>query len=78
MSVNYSLGQNRYLSVKKLDGDLHVTIGEKDTDLKTIPFPSRRWAQFVAIIGQVDETVNNLLAKQYVQLNQHMESVTYR
>ena len=77
MPVNYSLGQNRYLSVKKLDGDLHVTIGEKDTDSKTITFPSRRWAQFVATIGQVDEAVNNLLAKQYVQLNQHIGGKCY-
>ena len=77
MPKNYSLGQNRYLSVRKLDGDLHVTIGEEGSDVKVVDFPSRRWAQFVATIGQVDEAVNNLLAKQYVQLNVHIGGKCY-
>ena len=64
MPKNYSLGRNRYLAVKKLNGDLLVTIAAEGSDVKTVTFPSRRWAQFVMAIGQVDEAVNNLLAKQ--------------
>jgi len=69
MAKNCSIGNNRYVSVKKQGGDLHVTIAEEGSDLKTVTFPSRRWAEFVRCIDDVTESVNNLIAKQYVQLN---------
>ena len=65
MPKNYSLGRNRYLAVKKMNGDLLVTIAEEGSDVKTVTFPSRRCVQFVKTIGKVDEAVINLLAKQY-------------
>ena len=72
MTKNYSLGRNRYLSVKKQGGELYVTIAEEGSDVKTVTFPARRWARFVEIVGQVDEAINQMIAKQYVQLSIHL------
>ena len=69
MTKNWSIGVNRYVSVKKHGGDLHVTIAEEGSDTKSVTFPSRRWAEFVRCIDEVNENVNALIAKQYVQLN---------
>jgi hypothetical protein len=77
MPKNYSLGRGRYVSVKKQDGDLHVTIAEEGSDVKIATFHSQRWAQFVAIMNQVDEALNQLIAKQYVQLNIHLGGKWY-
>ena len=60
MTKIYSLGRNRYVSAKKQDGDLHVSIAEEGSDVKTVTFPSIRWARFVAVLGQVDEAVNQV------------------
>jgi hypothetical protein len=66
---NYSLGRNRSVSVKKQDTNLHVTIAEEGSDVKTGTFSSQRWARFM----EVDEAINQLTAKQYVQqLNLHL------
>ena len=64
MSKNYSIGRNRSVSVKKQDGDLHVTIAEEGSDVKIVTFPSQRWGQFMEVLSQVDEAINQLLAKQ--------------
>ena len=68
MPKNWSIGGNRYVSVKKQGGDLHVTIAEEGSDTKSATFPSRRWAEFVRCIDEITENVNGLIAKQYVQL----------
>ena len=65
-SKNYSIGRNRSVSVKKLGGDLHVTITEVGSDVKTVTFPSQRWGQFMEVLSQVDEAVDQLITKQYV------------
>jgi hypothetical protein len=77
MPKNYTVGVNRKLSVKKQDGDLHVTIGEEGSDVKTVTFSSQRWAQFVEIMEQIDEAVNTMMAKQYVQYVQHIGGKWY-
>ena len=77
MPKNYSLGRNRSVSVKKQGADLHVTIGEEGSDVKTVTFPSQRWARFVGVLGQVDDAVNQLETKQYVQLNLHIGDKYY-
>ena len=69
MSKNWSIGGNRYVSVKKHGGDLHVTIAEEGSDAKSVTFPSHRWAEFVRCIDEISENVIGLIAKQYVQLN---------
>ena len=35
-------------------------------------YTSQRWGQFIEVLSQVDEAVNQLLVKQYVQLNLHL------
>jgi hypothetical protein len=71
--MNYNLGRNRSVFVKKHGDDLLVTIAEKGSDVKTVTFPSRRWAQFMKYKDLVDEAVNNLIAKQdEVQFKVHI------
>ena len=45
MTNNFSIGVNRFVSVKKVDGDLIITISELGSDVKTLTFPARRWVQ---------------------------------
>jgi len=47
------------------------------TGAKSVTLSSRRWAQFVEVMSQVDEAVNSLLAKQYVQFNIHIGGKCY-
>jgi len=77
MPKNYNIGQNRVVTVKKHDCDTNITIEEEGSDLKTVTLPSRRWVQFVEAMGQVDEAINSLVAKQYVQLNIHVGGKWY-
>ena len=72
MPKNYSLGRNRSVSVKKQGVELHVTIAEEGSEVKTVTFTSQRWERFVEVLAQVDEDVNQLVAKQKVQLNLHL------
>jgi len=65
------------VTVKKHDGDTIITIEEEGSDLKTVTLPSRRLAQFVEAMGQVDEAINSLVAKQYVQLSIHVGGKWY-
>ena len=64
MPKNWSIGGNRYVSVKKQGGDLHVSIAEEGSDTKSATFPSRRWAEFVQCIDEITENVDGLIAKQ--------------
>jgi hypothetical protein len=79
MSKNYSIGRNRSVSVEKLGGDLHVTTAEERSDVKTVTFPSQRWGQFMEVLSQsfYHEAVNQLMVKQYVQLNLHLGGKCY-
>jgi len=77
MPKNYSLGRNRSVSVKKQDADLHVIITEEGSDVKTVTLPSQRWGRLMEVLSQVDEAVNQLEAKQYVQLNLHLGGKYY-
>jgi len=72
MPKNYSLGRNRSVSVKKQGGELLITIAEEGSDVKTVTFASRRWAQFIEVRGQVNEAVNNLIAQQEIQFRVHI------
>ena len=77
MPKNYSLGRNRSVSVKKQDADLHVIITEEGSDVKTVTLPSQRWGRLMEVTSQVDEAVNQLEAKQYVQLSLHLGGKFY-
>jgi len=77
MSTNYSIGQNRTVSVTESEFDTCLTISEAGQEIKSVTLSSRRWAQFVEVMSQVDEAVNSHLAKQYVQLNIHVGGKCY-
>ena len=62
MPKNWSISGNRYVSVKKQGGDLHVSIAEEGSEAKSATFPSHRWAEFVQCIDEITENVNGLIA----------------
>ena len=66
MTKHFSIGVNRFVSVKKVDGDLTITIAEIGSDVKILTFPARRWVQLTSLVEQVDESINQLLVKQNV------------
>jgi hypothetical protein len=71
MSKRYALGVKRYMSVRKQDGELTVTIAEDGSEKSAI-LPARRWVRFVAAMNDVEESLKQMLAKQYVKFNQHV------
>ncbi len=71
MSKRYRIGVNRNVAVKKQDGELYVTISE-DKSVKSVTFPAKRWAQFVAIINRVDESL-----EQRVNFSYHVGGAWY-
>ena len=77
MTKIYCRVRNTHVSAKKQDGSLHITIAEEGSDVKTVTLPSIRWARFVAVLGQVDKAVNQLAAKQYIQLSLHLGGKYY-
>jgi hypothetical protein len=77
MVKRYSLSANRYVVVNKRDGDTCVTIAEEGTDYKSVTFPSKRWAQLVLLLNQIEESIHQLMARQYVGLNKHIGGGCY-
>jgi hypothetical protein len=71
MSKRYALGVKRYVSVRKQDGELTVTIAEDGSEKSAI-LPARRWVRFVAAMNDAEESLKQMLAKQYVKFNQHV------
>lgn len=68
MSKSFSIGANRNVSVKKQNGELNITIAETDSEFKTVTFPAKRWVHLTSIIAQIDESVNQLMMKQNVDM----------
>jgi hypothetical protein len=56
MSKRYALGVKRYVSVKKQDGELTVTIAEDGSEKSAI-LPARRWVRFVAAMNDAEENL---------------------
>jgi hypothetical protein len=77
MVKRYSLSDNRYVVVNKRDGDTFVTIAEEGANHKTITFPSKRWAYFMTLIVQIEESLHQLAARQHVFLNLHIGGGCY-
>ena len=71
MSKKFNIGLNRSVAVKKQGGDLCITISEEGAD-KSAEFTSKRWVQFVRIFEQIDESLQQILAKQYVKYCMHI------
>jgi hypothetical protein len=71
MSKKFTIGVNRSVTVKKENGDLSITIAEQGTD-KSAEFTTKRWVQFVRVFEQVDESLQQITAKQYVKYCTHV------
>jgi hypothetical protein len=71
MSKKFTIGVNRAVGVKKQGGDLCITIAEQGTD-KSAEFNTKRWVQFVRIFNQIDESLQQIAAKQYVKYCTHI------
>jgi hypothetical protein len=76
MSTTFNIGVNRNVIVEKQDGDLVVLIEETGTD-KKIVFTGKRWAQFLLLIEDVDNAVDQLNARQYVSYQTHIGGKWY-
>jgi hypothetical protein len=64
MSKEFYISANRRVVVKNQDGDYIIIIEEIGSELKTVKFPAKRWAQLVAIEYYIDQSINKLLAKE--------------
>ena len=71
MAKRYSIGGNRYVVVKKQDNEICVTIVDEKSE-KSATLAAKRWAQFVAVMYQIDESLTQLLTNQYVKYNFHL------
>ena len=76
MSKKFTVGVNRSVAVKKQGSDLCITIAEEGTD-KSAEFTSKRWIQFVQIFEQVDESLRQIAANQYVKYCTHIGGKWY-
>jgi hypothetical protein len=68
----YVISGKRCVVVKKHEGSIIVNIQEDGCDFKVVDMPSKRWARFVSIINQVEESLGQLLVKQHVAYNEHI------
>ena len=64
MSKEFYISANRRVVVKHQEDDYIIIIEEIGSELKTIKFPAKRWAQLVAIEYYIDQSINKLLAKE--------------
>jgi hypothetical protein len=71
MSKKFTIGVNRSVTVTKQGGDLSITIAEQGTD-KSAEFTTKRWVQFVRIFDQIDESLQQITANQYVKYCTHV------
>lgn len=72
MSKKFTIGVDRAVVVKKQGAnDLCITITEQGTD-KSAEFTTKRWVQFVRIFELIDESLQQIAAKQYVKYCTHV------
>ncbi len=72
MSKEFIINDTRRVIVKKEAGEYVITIEEVDSELKTLTFPERRFAQLMAFEFLIEQAVNSLLVKQNVGLKVHL------
>ena len=63
MSKEFYISANRRVVVKNQEDDYIIIIEEIGSELKTIKFPAKRWAQLVAFEYYIDQNINKLLGK---------------
>jgi Transcriptional Coactivator p15 (PC4) len=69
--MSFNIGVNRNVIVKSQDDELVVIIEETGTD-KRIVFTDKRWVQFLHMIEDIDNAVNQLNTHQYVSYQAHI------
>jgi len=74
----FSIGVNRYVSVKKQEGELSITVGETNSEFKTVTFPAKRWINLTSFIEEIDESVNKLIMKQNVDMKLTIRRLSIR
>jgi hypothetical protein len=72
MLNKYVIGNNRYLVVKKQNEETFVTTFE-DGSSKAVRFSAKRWVQFVLMVPMVDGAVRQMVNKQVVRLQTHVD-----
>ncbi len=76
MSKKFVIGENRAIVVKKKGTDFSIVISEDGSE-KFAEFSGKRWTQFVSIFEQVDESLKQIAAKQYVKYCAHVGGKWY-
>ena len=69
--MSFTIGVNRKVIVKKQDGVLVVIIEETGTD-KRIIFTGQRWWEFIGLIADINNAVNQLNTHQCVSYQAHI------
>ena len=71
MSTTFNIGVKRNVIFEKQDGELVALIEESGTD-KKIVFTSKRWTQFILLIEEIDNAVDQLIACKHVSYQTHI------
>ena len=72
MMKDWIIDDRRRVVVKKQDGEFTITIEEPGSETKSVILPAKRWAALIASDPQIDDSIHNLLAKQYVKYISHI------
>jgi hypothetical protein len=75
--MQYIIGENRRVAVKKIDDELFVIIEEVGSEKKRIVFTGPRWARFLIMIDEIDQKVDLMMANQYILFNEHIGGKWY-
>jgi hypothetical protein len=68
----YCIGANRYVTVKKIDGELVVIIEERGSDKKKVILNGQRWARFVLAADELKIAVCQLRKRQFAESMYHL------
>ena len=71
MPKAYVIGEQRRLLVLQTNGEYFVTIKEIGSP-KSVTFPAKRWARLIQLLPQIENGVNCLHAKQFVDFKLHI------
>ncbi len=72
MTTEFIIPPNRRVCVNNRSDEFSVTIEEPGSDLKRVTLPAKRWAAFVAIEPEIEQSLAVLQSQQYVKLNTHI------
>jgi hypothetical protein len=75
-SKKYTLGENRFLLVKKNGEDYCISITDTKT-LKSAEFSTARWASFTRYFDIIDESVNGIRERKNIAYVNHIGGCCY-